>query len=194
MRGHDHPCVLLCFEWVLNMSVSGPCKRQTTNEDEQQRWTDRAASPFVATLFTPALIEPKSNPARYKEFLSKPSPISKGPMPHIYIPFLDDPTGREPGDLDEFESWWVERQEALERAGYMLRSRFRPGWQPSWAGTDKPFYDFEDGKAMGVSLNNTAPPLLLVLMTSDALRLGCNSYFRRQTSGVENDAQARGSL
>ena len=91
-------------------------------------------------------------------------------MSQNYIPFLDDPTSGEPGDLDETERWWVERQEALERAGYMLRPRFRPGWQPSWAGTDKPYYDFEDGQAMEVSLNNFAPLWLLVLMTSDALR------------------------
>jgi hypothetical protein len=29
--------------------------------------------------------------------------------------------GRELGDIDPVEPWWVERQEALERAGYMLR-------------------------------------------------------------------------
>jgi 2-phospho-L-lactate transferase/gluconeogenesis factor (CofD/UPF0052 family) len=78
-------------------------------------------------------------------------------MAQIYIPFLDDPTPGEPGDLDEVERWWSERQEALERAGYMLRPRFRPGWQPSWAGTDDPYYDFEDGQPLGVSLNNTLP-------------------------------------
>ena len=100
-------------------------------------------------------------------------------MSQNYIPFLDDPTSREPGDLDEFERWWVERQEALERAGYMLRPRFRPGWQPSWAGSDKPYYDFEDGLAIGVSVNNTALPWPVVLMTLDALRHGRNSHFRR---------------
>ena len=42
-------------------------------------------------------------------------------MSHIYIPFLDDPTSEKPGDLDVVEKWWVERQEALERVGYMLR-------------------------------------------------------------------------
>jgi hypothetical protein len=115
-------------------------------------------------------------------------------MSQIYIPFLDDPSPREPGDLDEVERWWVDRQEALERAGYMLRPRFRPGWQPSWAGTDKPYDDFEDGQAIEVSLGNTAPLWLLVLMSSDARRHGRNSHFRRQTSGVENAAHSRGSL
>ena len=100
-------------------------------------------------------------------------------MSHIYIPILDDPTSEEPGDLNIVEMWWVERQEALERVGYMLRPRFRPGWQPSWAGTNKPYYDFEDGESIGVSLNNTSPLQLHVLMTSDALRHGRNSHFRR---------------
>jgi hypothetical protein len=71
-----------------------------------------------------------------------------------YIPFLDDPIpGRQPGGLGGNEKWWVERQEALEQAGYMLRPRFRPGWQPSWTGTNKDFYDFEDGQSVGVSLD-----------------------------------------
>lgn len=115
-------------------------------------------------------------------------------MSQNYIPFLDDPTSREPGDIDEAERWWVERQEALERVGYMLRPRFRPGWRPSWAGSDKPYFDFEDGQAIGVSPNNTAPLWLLVLMTLDALRHGRNSHFRRQASGVEKAAPSRGSL
>jgi hypothetical protein len=78
-------------------------------------------------------------------------PLFNDPMSQVYIPFLDDPTPGEPGDLSETERWWVERQEALERAGYMLRPRFRPGWQPSWAGTDKTYFDFEDGQTIGVS-------------------------------------------
>ena len=70
------------------------------------------------------------------------------------IPFLDDPTpGREPWDITETEGWWVERQEALEQAGYMLRPRFRPGWQPSWTGTNELFINFEDGWCLRVSVN-----------------------------------------
>ena len=71
-----------------------------------------------------------------------------------YIPFLDDPIpGRQPGGIGEIEKWWVERQEALERAGYMLRPRYRPGWQPSWTGSDKFYLEFEDGQGIKVSLN-----------------------------------------
>lgn len=46
-------------------------------------------------------------------------------------------TDTEVGDLDLVEAWWVERQEVLERADYMLRPRYHPGWKPSWAGTNK---------------------------------------------------------
>jgi hypothetical protein len=71
-----------------------------------------------------------------------------------YIPFLDDPIpGRQPGGIGKSERWWIERQEALEQAGYMLRPRFRPGWQPSWTGTNKQFLDFEDGQSIGVSVD-----------------------------------------
>ena len=93
-----------------------------------------------------------------------------------YIPFLDDPIpGRQPGDLGESEKWWAERQEALERAGYLLRSRYRPGWQPSWTGTGKFYSNFEDGQRVLVSLNT--PSLeLLVLMTPDAPGNGRNSH------------------
>jgi hypothetical protein len=94
-----------------------------------------------------------------------------------YIPFFDDPIpGRQPGGLGESEKWWAQRQEALERAGYMLRSRYRPGWQPSWIGTGKFYSNFEDGHRVVVSLN-TLPLQLLVLMTSDALGNGRNSHF-----------------
>jgi hypothetical protein len=95
----------------------------------------------------------------------------------LYIPFFDDPIpGRQPGDLGETEKWWAERQEALERAGYLLRSRYRPGWQPSWRGTGKFYLDFEDGQRVVVSLN-TPSLWLLVLTTSDAPGNGRNSHF-----------------
>jgi hypothetical protein len=69
--------------------------------------------------------------------------------------FLDNP-GEWHGELDGSEIWWVERQEALERAGYMLRPRYRPGWKPSWVGTDKHFLSFEDGQMQAVSVDSFA--------------------------------------
>ncbi len=48
--------------------------------------------------------------------------------------------------LSEPEAWWRDYQQWLEEVhGYMLRPRYRPGWQPSWI-TDpqKPKYECED--------------------------------------------------
>ena len=57
------------------------------------------------------------------------------------------------GDIDERETWWVERQKALEQAGYILRPRYRPGRKPSWVGTNKSYHCFEDGQKNGVSVD-----------------------------------------
>jgi hypothetical protein len=62
-------------------------------------------------------------------------------------------TSGELGDIDLVEAWWVERQEALERAGYMLRPRYHPGWKPSWAGTNKEYFRCEDGQLQAVRVN-----------------------------------------
>ncbi|KAI0244942.1 kinase-like domain-containing protein, partial [Lactifluus subvellereus] len=50
------------------------------------------------------------------------------------------------------ETWWVEHQQALEAAGYMLRPRYRPGWKPSWVGTNKSYFDVEDGQSKALRL------------------------------------------
>jgi hypothetical protein len=57
-----------------------------------------------------------------------------------------------PGGISEREWWWVERQEELEAAGYMLRPRYHPDWQPSWLKANKFYSDVEDGqkKVVGV--------------------------------------------
>lgn len=39
-------------------------------------------------------------------------------------------------DLLSFEVWWRDRAQIFEDHGYQLRSRLRPGWVPSWKGTD----------------------------------------------------------
>ena len=57
------------------------------------------------------------------------------------------------GGIDEIEASWVGRQEALERAGYMLRPRYRPGWKPSWDGTNKLYFRCEDGQDRGVRVD-----------------------------------------
>jgi hypothetical protein len=59
--------------------------------------------------------------------------------------------GRKPGELGENDKWWAERQKALEQAGYMLRPRYHSDREPSWAGTNKFYLDFEDGQPQRVS-------------------------------------------
>ena len=46
---------------------------------------------------------------------------------------------------------WRDRQKMLEQHGYLLRPRFRPGWVPSWLGTNKSPLLFEDALSNGVS-------------------------------------------
>ncbi|KAH9057291.1 kinase-like domain-containing protein [Lactarius vividus] len=70
-----------------------------------------------------------------------------------FINILDNrPPGRQPGDLNELEIWWADHQEALEAAGYMLRPRYRPGWTPSWRGTNKFYLYVEDGLSVSMRL------------------------------------------
>jgi len=57
----------------------------------------------------------------------------------------------QPGAISENDKWWAERQEALERVGYMLRSRYRAGWKPSWEGTKRFIFDCEDALSVNVS-------------------------------------------
>ena len=64
--------------------------------------------------------------------------------------FFSDFPDIEPGGIGPHEAWWVERQQALEQAGYMLRPRYRPDWKPSWAGTKKYHGRFEDGRHLRV--------------------------------------------
>lgn len=49
------------------------------------------------------------------------------------------------GELLPYEFFWRDHQQWLEEKGYMLRPRYRPGWVPSWQGTDAFYWRFEDG-------------------------------------------------
>lgn len=72
--------------------------------------------------------------------------------------FLENPVVWH-GEISGPETWWVARQEALEHAGYMLRPRYRPGWKPSWVGTDKDAFDSEDGQSHSVSADAFTPSI-----------------------------------
>jgi hypothetical protein len=72
-------------------------------------------------------------------------------MSQQFLDVFDEPPKTELGGIGRHETWWVARQEALERAGYMLRPRYHAGWQPPWAGTNKLYFRFEDGLMQPVS-------------------------------------------
>jgi len=103
--------------------------------------------------------------------------------------------GRELGDIDPVESWWVERQEALERAGYMLRPRYRPGWKPSWADTNEEYIDCEDGQQKRVSMPMHSRFLFFnYCMNLVAFGQGCHPDLRRKTRDAKETSQGGGSV
>ncbi|TRM61240.1 kinase-like domain-containing protein [Schizophyllum amplum] len=51
-------------------------------------------------------------------------------------------------DIWQNERWWVDHQPWLERHGYMLRPRYRPGWKPSWHTTKAYVLLAEDHKPL----------------------------------------------
>ena len=56
------------------------------------------------------------------------------------------------GALFSLEKFWRDRYEWLQHSGYSLRPRYKPNWIPSWRGTDKSYYECEDGVVLWVSL------------------------------------------
>ncbi|KAI9450981.1 hypothetical protein BJY52DRAFT_134251 [Lactarius psammicola] len=57
-----------------------------------------------------------------------------------------DRESREIGTLAPSEVWWQDRYDDIERCGYQLRPRYRPGWMPSWRGSNKDLFSVEDGQ------------------------------------------------
>jgi hypothetical protein len=64
-------------------------------------------------------------------------------------------------DLDSGEIYWRDHQKWLEGHGYMLRPRYRPGWIPSWIGTNIPGIGCEDGPSLEVRTFFVCKGLLL---------------------------------
>ncbi|KZT63088.1 hypothetical protein DAEQUDRAFT_815840 [Daedalea quercina L-15889] len=65
-------------------------------------------------------------------------------------PTLAEPKGPSKGELKAEEYWWRDRQKWLEKQDYMLRSRYKPDWVPSWKAVHKPYWKCEDGQAIMV--------------------------------------------
>lgn len=69
------------------------------------------------------------------------------------------------GELLPYEFFWRDHQQWLEEKGYMLRPRYRPGWVPSWQGTDAFYWRFEDG----ISINVRISPCLGAVQQIDVI-------------------------
>ncbi|KAJ7902366.1 kinase-like domain-containing protein [Mycena leptocephala] len=67
------------------------------------------------------------------------------------------------GGLSQFEFFWRDHYSWLKESGYLLRSRYAPGWTPSWLGSGKSPLRCEDG---------IIPPSSMVV---DAIRLSDGS-------------------
>ena len=52
--------------------------------------------------------------------------------------------------LTSHELWWRDHYDFLERHGYRLRTRYRPGWVPSWKSNGKSAVDCEDSIRLSV--------------------------------------------
>ena len=73
------------------------------------------------------------------------------PEPVIDVAALSREIAQEAMVLDANEVRWRDKQQFLERRGYMLRPRYRPGWIPSWTGLDRIPPCTEDAEPLPVS-------------------------------------------
>ncbi|KLO08635.1 hypothetical protein SCHPADRAFT_944282 [Schizopora paradoxa] len=78
-------------------------------------------------------------------------------------------------ELEPHEVFWRDIHPFLMDHGYQLRPRFRPGWVPSWKGTNKDSMFFEDSNA------------LVHTKTIDAVRIrdNRNVYLKRVAKGSQ---------
>ncbi|KAF8490412.1 hypothetical protein JB92DRAFT_3085197 [Gautieria morchelliformis] len=75
-------------------------------------------------------------------------------------------------NLTPSERFWIALQPWLASCGYMLRPRYRPGWVPSWLGTNQHRFECEDG------INQQHPRLLDATRTSDGKLVMLKSTLR----------------
>ena len=88
--------------------------------------------------------------------------IIEATLQHGHVPTIDEVSIVFSG-LSNAETKWRDRSEMLDKEGYILRPRLRPGWTPSWLESGKPPMACEDGERLPVdtSMNHIA----IVLMT-----------------------------
>ena len=82
---------------------------------------------------------------------------------HGYIPTVEE-ISIVVSRLSYAERKWRDRTEMLEKEGYILRPRLRPGWTPSWLESGEHPLACEDGERLPV---DTSPNnIVVVLMTT----------------------------
>ena len=88
--------------------------------------------------------------------------IIEATLYHGHIPTIDE-ISIVLSELTKAETKWRDRSEMLDKEGYTLRSRLRPGWTPSWLESGNHPMACEDGERLWVdiSINHIA----IVLMT-----------------------------
>ncbi len=69
-------------------------------------------------------------------------------------------------ELDTHEVFWRDLYPFLMDHGYQLRPRFRPGWIPSWKGTNERSMFFEDSHGLLVRFSALYSPLSVVNLVS----------------------------
>ncbi|KAJ7658034.1 hypothetical protein B0H17DRAFT_1145737 [Mycena rosella] len=74
---------------------------------------------------------------------------------HLIRPSASAAAEGKDDELTAGELFWRDHQVWLKNQSCMLRPRYRLGWVPSWLGTDKHWWDFEDG--LGISSSWKCP-------------------------------------
>ena len=60
------------------------------------------------------------------------------------------------------EMKWRDRHDMLDKEGYVLRPRLRPGWTPSWLQSGKSPLECEDGEPLPVDISPI--PVIIALI------------------------------
>ena len=91
-----------------------------------------------------ASVPQHSPPQRLRIPIAEQNPMSDDENPYVYLQHLH-----------HREIFWRDKQRFLQSRGYMLRPRYRPGWQPSWEeGNRDAWMHYEDGIAAPVCHSN----------------------------------------
>lgn len=88
--------------------------------------------------------------------------------------------------LTKAECWWRDHQGWLAERGYMLRPRYRPGWEPSWhIKVNLIEFNHEDWHCSEVCTSPCSRAEILIAKSIGSVRVGCCSHRGQQLGDVE---------